>query len=100
MPPCESTSSIHRRPKRSKASIFTGSITYSTTQVITPQPSDHKDRQCARYSCRSARPVVRFSWLQPSRVRRWELELGGEALGAAVASHGGRETDDWRGSIY
>ena len=39
MPPCESTSSIHRRPKRSKASIFAGSMTYSTTQVIMPQAS-------------------------------------------------------------
>src|SRR6516225_8746995 len=40
MPPCESTSSIHRRPKRSKAPIFAGSMTYSTTQVIMPQASD------------------------------------------------------------
>src|ERR1700733_6621108 len=39
MPPCESTSSIHRRPKRSKASILPGSMTYSTTQVIMPQAS-------------------------------------------------------------
>jgi hypothetical protein len=39
MPSCESTSSIHRRPKRSKASIFAGTITYSTTQVIMPQAS-------------------------------------------------------------
>src|SRR3984893_13608055 len=39
MPPWESTSSIHRRPTRSKAALFPGSITYSTTQVITPQPN-------------------------------------------------------------
>jgi pyruvate kinase len=32
--PCRSTSSIHRRAKRSKASVFAGSMTYSTTQVI------------------------------------------------------------------
>jgi hypothetical protein len=36
IPPCPSTSSIQRRAKRSKASIFAGSMTYSTTQVITP----------------------------------------------------------------
>src|ERR1700678_1477561 len=45
MPPCESTSSIHRRPKRSKASILAGSMTYSTTQVIMLQASGVRFRR-------------------------------------------------------